>query len=565
MIQYCKRCCLPSTKPHLAFDEEGICNACRNYENRKNVDWDERKKELMAILDRYRSKDGSNWDCIIPVSGGQDSTYQVVTMLELGMNPLCVTATTCDLTDIGRRNIENIKKMGVDYIEVTTNRIVRAKLNRIGLLEVGDISWPEHVSIFTVPVRMAVNFNIPLIIWGENSQNEYGGPAAAVENNVLDRRWLEEFGGMLGLRVNDLVGQEGITKKDLMPFTYPSDEELKRVGVTGIFLGYYIPWEGLHNVLVAKAHGFESWGKVVEGDYDDYENLDNYQAGIHEYFKFLKFGFGRCSDQASMHIRRGRISRDEAMKIVKERDGAFRWTYLDKRLEDILEPLDITVDEFIKVCDEFTNKKLFLTDKNGKLIKDKKGNLTKINYDNVDLITLSGHKIHSFKASGLLIKRHNTNLEPLITGGGHQHNLRSGTTSVPIEVSLAKAIRLSFTYLEKNYLYVKSLQEYFFLQGSKINNLKFNSTLSSSPYIISFYTNKKASVVAEALSNKEIYVSTKSACSSKKESSSYVLEAMHKDKYVASNSIRVSFDEHNTKEEIDIFFKELEHILKTIK
>lgn len=110
MIQYCKRCCLPSTKPHLSFDEEGICNACRNYENRKNVDWDERKKELMEILDRYRSKDGSNWDCIIPVSGGKDSTYQVITMLELGMNPLCVTATTCDLTDIGRRNIENIKK-----------------------------------------------------------------------------------------------------------------------------------------------------------------------------------------------------------------------------------------------------------------------------------------------------------------------------------------------------------------------------------------------------------------------------------------------------------------------
>lgn len=94
MIKYCKRCCLPSTKPHLSFDEEGICNACRNYENRKSVDWDERKAELMEILDRYRSKDHSNWDCIIPVSGGKDSTYQVITMLELGMNPLCVTATT---------------------------------------------------------------------------------------------------------------------------------------------------------------------------------------------------------------------------------------------------------------------------------------------------------------------------------------------------------------------------------------------------------------------------------------------------------------------------------------
>ena len=187
---------------------------------------------------------------------------------------------------------------------------------------------------------------------------------------------------MLGLRVNDLIGQEGISRKDLIPFTYPSDEELKRVGVTGIFLGYYIPWEGLHNVLVSKANGFKSWGKAVEGHTDDYENLDNYQAGIHEYFKYLKFGFGRATDQASMHIRRGRMSRGQAMEVVKRRDGVFRWTYLDKPLEEILAPLDLTVDEFIKVCDEFTNKKLFLTDKNGKLIKDKNGNLTKINDDN---------------------------------------------------------------------------------------------------------------------------------------------------------------------------------------
>lgn len=382
MIQYCKRCCLPSTKPHLLFDEKGICNACRNYEKRVQADWAARRKELEGILDRYRSKDGTNWDCIIPVSGGKDSTYQVITMLQMGMNPLCVTATTCDLTPVGRANIENIKNMGVDYIEVTTNRKVRTRLNRIGLMEVGDISWPEHVSIFTVPVRMAVSLNIPLIIWGENSQNEYGGPAGAVDNNILDRRWLEEFGGMLGLRVNDLIGQEGITKKDLIPFTYPSDEELKRVSVTGIFLGYYIPWEGLHNVLVSKAHGFRSWGKAVEGHADDYENLDNYQAGIHEYFKYLKFGFGRASDQVSMHIRRGRMTREQAMEIVKERDGVFRWTYLDKPLDEILAPLDITVDEFIKICDEFTNKKLFVTDKNGRLVKDRHGNLTKINDDN---------------------------------------------------------------------------------------------------------------------------------------------------------------------------------------
>ena len=373
---------MPDTKPNLSFDEEGICNACRNYEKRDAVDWNKRKEELMSILDKYRSKDGLNWDCIIPVSGGKDSTYQVVTMLELGMNPLCVTSTTCHLTEIGRENIENIKNLGVDYIEITPNKKVRKHLNRIGLFEVGDISWPEHVGIFTIPVRIAVNMNIPLLIWGENSQNEYGGPAASTENNILDRKWLEEFGGLLGLRVSDLIGYEGIKKNQLIPYTYPTDEELKEVGVTGLFLGHYIPWDGLSNVLLAKAHGFKSWGKTIEGSAVDYENIDNYQVGIHDYFKFLKFGFGRASDLVSMHIRRGRLTREQGMNIVKNCDGKFPWTYLDKPLEEILEPLDITVDEFIKICDQFTNKKLFKVDRNGELIKDKKGNLVKINYDN---------------------------------------------------------------------------------------------------------------------------------------------------------------------------------------
>lgn len=382
MIRYCTRCLFPDTKPDLSFDEKGVCNACRNFENRPVVDWNERKKELLRILDRYRSKDGSNWDCIVPVSGGKDSHFQTIKMLELGMNPLCVTGTTCDLSEIGRRNIENLKSLGVDYIEVTSNRVVRRKLNRIGLTQVGDISWPEHVTIFTVPIRIAVQMNIPLIIWGENPQNEYGGPASATENNILDRRWLEEFGGLLGLRVSDLVGLDGIEKRHLIPFTYPSDEELKRVGVTGLFLGYYLPWDGYSNALLAQGFGFNTWHTTVEGSVVNYENLDNYQTGIHDYFKFLKFGFGRATDIASLHIRRGRISREEGLALVKRHDGKFPWTYLGRPLEKILEPLDMTVEEFIKICDRFTNKKLFLTDARGNLIKDKYGNLTKINYDN---------------------------------------------------------------------------------------------------------------------------------------------------------------------------------------
>jgi N-acetyl sugar amidotransferase len=382
MLTYCKKCVMPDTKPDLHLDDEGVCNACRSYEKRKEVDWGTRHKELLQVLEKYRSRDGSNWDCIVPVSGGKDSTYQVVRMLQMGLNPLCVTSTTCDLSELGRKNIENLKHLGVDYVEMSPNPLVRAKLNRVGLTQVGDISWPEHVGIFTIPVRAAVQFNVPLIVWGENSQNEYGGPAAAAGNNVLNRRWLEEFGGLLGMRVSDMVGMDGIEAKHLICYTYPSDDDLARVGVTGLFLGHYLPWDGLSNTLIAQANGFYSYDKVVEGSMVNYENLDNHQTGIHDYFKFLKFGFGRATDLACLHIRRDRLTRQDGLDAVKRLDGRFPWEYLGKSLAEILRPLDITTDEFIRLCDKYTNKKIFKRDASGALIKDRDGNLTKINYDN---------------------------------------------------------------------------------------------------------------------------------------------------------------------------------------
>jgi N-acetyl sugar amidotransferase len=369
---------MPDTKPDLSFDEAGVCNACRNFENRQQINWHERRNELMQLVDRFKSKDGSTWDCIVPVSGGKDSTYQVVKMLQLGLNPLCVTATTCDLSVIGRKNIENIKRLGVDYVEFTPNPIVRRKLNKIGLTQVGDISWPEHVGIFTIPIRAAVQFGIKLIVWGENSQHEYGGPATAVENNVLTRRWLEEFGGLLGLRVTDLIGIDNIQQKDIIAYSYPTDSDLEKVGVTGIFLGYYLPWDGYSNALVAQAHGFTTLQHTVEGSVVNYENLDNHQTGIHDYFKFLKFGFGRATDIACLHLRRGRITREDAISMVDKHDGKFPAFYLDKSLAEILEPLDITVDEFTHICDRFTNKKIFAVDSRGNLFKDKHGNLKKL-------------------------------------------------------------------------------------------------------------------------------------------------------------------------------------------
>jgi N-acetyl sugar amidotransferase len=384
MIKYCTKCLLPSTKPDLRFDKNGVCSACNAYSARKEIDWNERRAEFDDIISKYKSKSSSKWDCIIPVSGGKDSTAQVLKILEVGLNPLCVTSTTCDLSPIGRRNIENIKNMGVDYMEFTPNQLVRKKLNRIGLEVVGDIAWPEHVGIFTIPVRAAVDFKVPLIIWGENSQNEYGGPAAAQDSPYLNRRWLEEFGGMLGLRVSDLHENHGINDKDLIPYSYPSDEELASLGVTGLFLGHYFPWDGLSNYLLAQANGFESFGSVIEGSMVDYENIDNFQHGIHDYFKFLKFGFGRATDIASIHIRRDRISRLQALEIVRKNDGKYPWTYLKKPLDQILSNIGLTLVQFDEICDRFTNKELFVKDSKGNLVRDESNSLIKVNYENLE-------------------------------------------------------------------------------------------------------------------------------------------------------------------------------------
>src|SRR3990167_6768372 len=347
MIRYCVNCLYPETKPDLWFNDLGVCSACLNYQDRSKIDWIARKREFLNILEKYRNRNVSSYDCIIPVSGGKDSTYQVLRILELGLNPLCVTAETDSMSDLGRRNLNNLKSLGVDHIHIMPNPVVRRKIARLALEKIGDIQWAEHVTIFTVPTRVAVEKQIPLIIWGENPQNEYGGPVSETKNNILNRRWLEEFGGLLGLRVSDLIGQVGIKEQDLLPYIYPNDEAVKAVGVTGLYLGYYLPWDGYNNMLYSQANGFETYPTVVEGNLVNYENLDNYYHGIHDYFKYLKYGFGRATDQVNNHIRRNRISRTDAVKIIEKIDGKFPWTYLGRKINDILDEVDMELEEFI--------------------------------------------------------------------------------------------------------------------------------------------------------------------------------------------------------------------------
>ncbi len=383
-IHYCTRCIMPETKPDLGFDSNGVCSACIHYDQRSSIDWDSRRNELEEILDKYRSPDSLNYDCVVPVSGGKDSHYQVIKMLEYGMNPLCITSTTDYLTELGRYNIENLKNLGVDYLEVSTNPKIRRRINRFALEQVGDISWPEHVTMFTLPIRFAVSLGIPLIIWGENSQNEYGGPAAAASGQTLDRRWLEEFGGLNSLRVTDLVGKKDIGRQHLIQYTYPEDVELRNAGITGLFLGYFIPWDGLQNSMIAQTHGFRTYGQTVEGSLVDYENLDNAQTGIHDYFKYLKFGFGRATDLACMQIRRGRITRQDAIRIRRLRDGKFPWSYLGVPIQDVLDEIGISLDEFMNICEQYTNHRIFRHGRDGLLTRDESGDLLLVNDDNLD-------------------------------------------------------------------------------------------------------------------------------------------------------------------------------------
>ena len=380
-MNYCKRCIMPDTRPDQYLNDQGVCNACMSFDYQKKIDWNQRKSDLLKIISE-KNLDENKWNCVVPGSGGKDSTYQIIKAKELGLNPVFVTASTCDLSEIGKHNLENIKEIGFDVVEISNNAKVRAKINKIGLELLGDISWPEHVSIFTTPTKFALAYNIPLILWGENPQLEYGGPEGSLNNSILDQKWLEEFGGLIGFRVSDLIENHGFKKHELEMYNYPSEELLKEKSILGIFLGYYERWDSLRNYEISKNNGFLGYEPDLESCYFNFEKIDNYQHGIHDYFKYLKFGFARATDQLCYMIRRNKISREDGIKLAQKLEGKYPKSYMGKSLDKILSKIGITQKKFIEICDNFTNKKIFRTDQSGKLIKDKDGSLTKLKYDN---------------------------------------------------------------------------------------------------------------------------------------------------------------------------------------
>lgn len=371
-MKYCTKCVMPDTKPELTFDDEGVCNACRSHERKiDDIDWKEREKEFLKIVDNNKKNKG--YDVLIPVSGGKDSTYQTLKALELGLKPLCVCFEPTIPTEIGKKNLDNLQNLGVDLILVKKDPKIYRSMVIQGFKVLGDNEWPDHLGIFTVPVHFAVKFNIPLILWGENSQFEYGGPASSTDNKYLNRKWLEEFGGLLGYRLEDMIGVDGIKKKDLYLYEYPSDEEIEKIGVTGLFLGYYFSWDTRRQTQKVIEEGFMVAPRHIETTYTNFENLDCHSMTIHDYLKYVKYGFGRATDHACLDIRNKDISRESGVRLANRYDGK----YPHEAVSKFCEFTKLSKDEFDSIVDSFTNKKIFVMDKFGKFQKDIDGSLIK--------------------------------------------------------------------------------------------------------------------------------------------------------------------------------------------
>lgn len=315
-MRYCTRCVIPETRPNIAFDAEGVCNACRQHEQRVEVDWDERARAWAQLVDGAKSA-SSGYDCLIPVSGGKDSTWQVLTCLEHGLNPLAVTWKTPGRTPLGQRNLDNLVSLGVDHIDYQVDPKVEARFMVLATERLGLPGLPMHMALFAIPLRLAVSLRIPLVVWGENSAVEYGSTDEALRGSRLDAAWLERFGVTAGTTAADWVGVGGLTRADLTPYVRPSAQELDDAGVRAVFLGHFLPWDPVATAELARAHGFEGAPAARTGTYA-FADVDDHFISVHHHFKWPKFGFTRSFDNLSLEIRNGRITREEAIATLRE-------------------------------------------------------------------------------------------------------------------------------------------------------------------------------------------------------------------------------------------------------
>lgn len=347
-MSYCTRCILPSTRPNLGMGPDGVCNACSTHAARPSVDWAERRRAFQAVVAGAKKR-ARGHDCLVPVSGGKDSTWQVVTCLEHGLNPLAVTWKTPARTGIGQRNLDNLVGLGVDHIDYQVNPKVERAFLLASFERFGSTAIPMHLALFNIPLTIAARFRIPLVVWGENSATEYGGDEE-LQSHQLDARWLRTFGVTHGTTARDWVS-ETLTERALTPYFGPTDHELEAAGARAVFLGHYFPWDPETSLAVACAHGFRPRPEGPLTGHYDYSDIDDTFIAVHHWLKWYKFGFTRTWDNLALEIRNGRMSRDKAIEVLRERGDE---TPRDA-IRAFCEFVGISGQRFFEVAERFRN------------------------------------------------------------------------------------------------------------------------------------------------------------------------------------------------------------------
>jgi N-acetyl sugar amidotransferase len=357
-MKYCKKCVMPDTRPGLSFNEEGICSACQSFDNRKNVNYQQRFEELKHLCTKYRGMNGPNgYDCMIAVSGGKDSHFQVYVMKELlGMNPLLVTVEdNFPMTNAGMHNIKNLSEtFGCDIISMKPNIKTQKIIMKKTFEQYGKPTYFIDRYIYTYPLHMALKFNTPLLVYGENVSYEYGGGNAVETYSAKDQI---SNGVGAGIPTEELLN-EVVSMKDLNFFEPPIAGEIEKLDP--IYLSYFLEWNSYSNYLFARSRGFHDltheWQRTHH--VEQFDQIDSRAYLVHSWMKYPKFGHASATDYAARFVRYGMITRNEAIELVKKHDHD-----LDvKCMRDMCDFLGYKEDEFWNIIDKLYNKELFRKD-----------------------------------------------------------------------------------------------------------------------------------------------------------------------------------------------------------
>jgi len=360
-MKYCNNCVLPDSRPNISIMSDGKCTACHNHANKKKINWKNKKKEFDRIVKKIKKRN-ILYDCLIPVSGGKDSTWQVLKILSYGLNPLTFTYKPILRTKIGQDNLNNLKKIGVDHIDFTINQKAEKKFIKKAFFKFGAVALPMHMAMWNISYNLAKSFSIPYIIWGENSANEYGGSKNDQKLKNLNKKWIKKYGINFNTSSKDWVDKD-LTLKELAPYTKLKSSKKNSLDPISIFLGDYFNWDPLKTFKIAKKYGFKQNFKGPKTGIYKYADIDDDLISIHHYLKIYKFGFSRDYDNLSLEIRNNRLSRKQAIKLVKR--NAFKTPYQD--IKKFCNLIGINKKKFFLICEKFRNKKIWYKEKIWKL------------------------------------------------------------------------------------------------------------------------------------------------------------------------------------------------------